>query len=172
MAPARSLVAFDSATRRKQPELKGNSMSVITKSVSISASQEKVLGILLDVEGHPSWQKEVQKVEALERDEQGRPRLTRTYVSAMGQRATYTVSYTYPGEGQFEYHLVAGDVMTKNDFSCTVVSLDPGSSEVTVSQGIDISWPLPGFMIDQLALKGVKDMLKNLKAIAEQASTS
>ncbi|SHN15903.1 SRPBCC family protein [Cryptosporangium aurantiacum] len=144
-------------------------MSSVTRSVSIEASPEVILDLLLKVEDHPSWQKEVEKIEILQADPQGRPVRTRTYVSAMGQKATYVVGYNYPRDGQFEYHLVEGDVMTKNDFICTVTAATGAACQVTVTQDLDIKWPLPGFMIDQIALKGVKDMLKSLAARAEQA---
>ena len=144
-------------------------MTVITKSVSVAAVPEKILGIMLDVTDHPTWQKEVDQVEIIERDAQGRPMRTRTDVSAMGQKASYTVLYAYPAPDRFEYHLVEGDVMTKNDFTCAIVLGEDGESLVTVSQDLAIKWPLPGFIIQQLTLKGVKDMLAALKAEAEKA---
>jgi len=142
-------------------------MATVTHSVSISAPPEKILGILLDVERHPSWQKEVDEVEVLERDEQGRPKRTRTVVRAVGQAAAYVVEYDHSSATGFEYHLVQGDVMTANDFVFSVEPGDGGVSRATLSQAIDIKWPLPGFMIEKLTAKGVRDMLDSLKVKAE-----
>ncbi|HVV08230.1 SRPBCC family protein [Amycolatopsis sp.] len=142
-------------------------MATVTRSVSISAPPEKILGILFDVERHPGWQKEVDKVEVLERDESGRPRRTRTTVQAMGQQATYVVEYDHSPPSGFEYHLVEGDVMMRNDFAFSVEPGEGGASEAVLSQAIDIKWPLPKFMIEKLAAKGVQDMLDSLKARAE-----
>lgn len=143
-------------------------MSTVTRSVTISAAPEKITAILLDVEDHPNWLKEVETIEVLERTSDGLPLRTRIHVLAMGQRAGYTVEYTHHDAGRFEYHLVEGDVMKKFDFDVSVVPERDGASTVTVNQALDIKWPLPGFMIDQLALKGVKDMLTSLKTKAEQ----
>ncbi len=141
-------------------------VTVVKKTAEIPAAPEKIITIMLDVADHPTWQKEVQKIEVLEFDDQGRPLLTRVHVSAMGQVASYTMRYTYLDENRFESHLVEGDVMTRNDFTFAATAAEGGGSHVELSQEIDLRWPLPGFMIDQLAMKGVKDMLKALTAKA------
>jgi hypothetical protein len=146
-------------------------VTVVERITHIAAPPADVLGIMLDVTEHPSWQKEVQSVEVLAADDRGRPLSTRVTVAAMGQTATYSVAYTYGGGDSFAYHLIEGAVMTKNDFTFRATA-DGDGSRVEVSQEIDIKWPLPGFMKDQLALKGVKDMLKALTAKAEAAIAS
>ncbi len=141
---------------------------MITKSISVAAAPEKVMCIMLDVTDYPTWQKEVNLVEIIERDAQDRPLQTRTHVSAMGLKTSYVVRYAYPAPDRFEYHLVQGDVMRKNDFTFAVVADTAGESQVTVTQDIATKLPLPGFMIQQGAVKGVKDMLAGLKAKAEK----
>ncbi|MCW2722949.1 SRPBCC family protein [Pseudonocardia sp.] len=142
-------------------------MSAISKSISVNAPEDQILGIILNVEDYPSWQKEVQKVEVLEKDDQGRPKQATMHVSAMGQAGYYTVEYSYP-DGNVEYHLLDGDMMTKNDASFTLAG-NGGTTEVTVAMDLAIKWALPEFMVNQLILKGVKDMLKSIKTKAEQA---
>ena len=90
--------------------------------------------IMLNVTDYPTWQKEVNLVEIIERDAQDRPLQTRTHVSAMRLKTSYVVRYAYPAPGRFEYHLVRGDLMTKNDFTFTVVADAAGESQVTVTQ--------------------------------------
>lgn len=141
-------------------------MTVVHRATTIAAPPADVVQIMLDVKSHASWQKEVQGIDVLEADDQGRPLRTEVRVSAMGQTATYQVAYTHHGDASFEYHLVEGDVMTQNDFTFVATPSEAGA-KVEVSQEIDIKWPLPGFMKDQLALKGVKDMLKALTQRAE-----
>jgi ribosome-associated toxin RatA of RatAB toxin-antitoxin module len=146
-------------------------MSQVTRTATIAATPEVIRTIMLDVENHPSWQKEVQKIEVLETDGSSRPVRTRVTISAMGQSADYELLYTYDEADNFEYHLTVGEMMTKNDFTFAVSQsdADPATSSVAVVQELDLKWPLPGFMIDQLTLKGVKDMLKALTEKAEQA---
>jgi ribosome-associated toxin RatA of RatAB toxin-antitoxin module len=145
-------------------------MGEITKSVTVAAPSDRILEILLAVEDHPSWQKEVSDVEVLERDERGRPAKTKVHISAMGQTGWYVVQYSYPDSNRFEYKLVDGDMMTKNDAAYEVKPREDGASEVEISMAMDLKWSLPQFMIDQVTLKGVKDMLKNLKGKAEQGA--
>ncbi len=141
---------------------------MITKSISVAAAPEKVMRIMLNVTDYPTWQKEVNLVEIIERDAQDRPLQTKTHVSAMRLRTSYIVRYAYPAPGRFEYHLVRGDLMTKNDFTFMVVADAAGQSQVTVTQDTATKLPMPGFIIQQSALKGVTDMLAALKAKAEK----
>jgi ribosome-associated toxin RatA of RatAB toxin-antitoxin module len=141
---------------------------VITKSISVAAAPEKVMRIMLNVTDYPTWQKEVNLVEIIERDAQDRPLQTRTQVSAMGLKTSYIVRYAYPAPDEFEYHLVRGDLMTKNDFTFTVVADAVGESQVTVTQDTATKLPMPGFIIQQSATRSIKDMLAALKAKAEK----
>lgn len=141
-------------------------MTKVQRSAAIAAPPDVLVEIMLNVGDHHTWQREVERIDILESDELGRPLLTKVSVSAMGQKASYTVKYTYTSPTSFGYHLVEGDVMTSNDFTFAAEPDGPGSSVVTVSQALSVSWPLPGFMVDQLTLKGVKDMLKALPAKA------
>jgi ribosome-associated toxin RatA of RatAB toxin-antitoxin module len=146
-------------------------VAVVKKSAQIAAAPEKVLAIMLDVTEHPKWQKEVESIDILEADDQGRPLRTKVNISAMGQNASYSLQYQYPTGTSFAYQLAEGEettVTTLNNFTFAANPSADGTS-IDVTQEIDLKWPLPGFMIDQLALKGVKDMIKNLTAQAESA---
>ncbi|MCW2784714.1 MAG: cyclase [Marmoricola sp.] len=144
-------------------------MAVVKKSAEIAAVPAKVLAIMLDVTEHPKWQKEVDSIDILEADAQGRPLKTKVNISAMGQNASYSLQYEYPTETSFASQLLDGadtTVTTLNNFTFAATATATGTT-IEVTQEIDLKWPLPGFMIDQLALKGVKDMIKNLTAQAE-----
>lgn len=144
-------------------------MSSISKSIDVSAPADKILGIVLNVETYPDWQREVVKVEVLEKDDQGRPSKVTMHVKAMGKNGFYTVQYRYPSDSVAEYRLTEGDMMTKHDASFSVVDKGDGQSELTVAMDLALVWNLPETMINQLILKGVKDMLKGIKSQAEQA---
>ncbi len=143
-------------------------MTAVSKSLAVSAPAETILAIVLDVEAYPEWQKEVQKAVIEERDDQGRPARATMSVSAMGQEASYTVVYDYPNDKTVQYHLVEGDTMTKNDATFAVSDGQDGASELTVEMDLALTWNLPEFMITQVTLKGVKDMLRGIKKQAEQ----
>lgn len=145
---------------------KGIPLTAIHKSAEIEAAPERILQIMLNVAEHPRWQKEVSNIDVLESDDQGRPLKTEVTVSAMGQSAKYSLEYEYPSQDAFSYSLIDGDMMTLNNFSFSAKPNGTGST-VDVTQEMDIKWPLPVFMIDQMAAKGVKDMLAALTAQAE-----
>lgn len=141
-------------------------MALVTDSMSIKADPETILGLLLDVATYPSWMNGYEKVEVKESDEQGRPVLVKSYVAAMGQRASHTVRYEYPAPGRYVYHLFESEVMTKYDFDCTITT-DGDASEVTVSQELGLKWPMPQMVLTKMARKGVQGMLAALKERAE-----
>ena len=142
-------------------------MSPISKSIEISAPREKVLGVVLDVERYPDWQREVQKITVEQQDEQGRPLTTKVDVKAMGQSGYYRVRYEYPDADTVSYHLTEGDMMTKNDATFAVADKGRGVTQLTVGMDLALKWPLPAMMVNQLIIKGVKDMLKSVKKQAE-----
>ncbi|WP_040883689.1 SRPBCC family protein [Janibacter sp. HTCC2649] len=147
-------------------------MTTVQRTAEIAATPAALIDIMLNVADHHTWQREIERIDLLETDAGGRPALAKVHVSAMGQKASYTVRYAYTSPTSFEYHLVEGDLMTSSDFTFSADPVGVDSSRVTVSQALTVSWPLPGFMVDQLTLKGVKDMLKALAARAEAAATS
>lgn len=144
-------------------------MSSISRSIEISAPPQTVLGIILDVEAYPDWQREVHSVEVHATDDQGRPQQTTVTIRAVGQRGSYTVQYEYPSAEVVAYHLVGGDMMTRHDATFAVSDKGGGRTQFTVDMDLALVWPLPRLLVDQLIRKGVTDMLKRVKAQAEAA---
>jgi ribosome-associated toxin RatA of RatAB toxin-antitoxin module len=144
-------------------------MSAITKSITISASADTVLAVLLDVEDYPNWQRDIEKVEVLERDPQSRPKVAVLSIATEGQTATSTMSYEYLERYRFEYFLLESDVMTRSDGSYAIAPAGDGKVEVTVTLGLDVKWPLTQSEIDALVDRAVDTMLDLLKLRAEPA---
>lgn len=144
-------------------------MSAITKSITISASPDRILAVLLDIEDYPNWQSDFDKVEVLERDPQGRPKVAKVSVSADGHTASSTMSYEYLEQYRFEYFQLEGDMMTRNDASYAVEPNGDGTVEVTITLGLDVKWPLPAEVIEAMVDKAVDDLLDTLKVKTEQA---
>lgn len=143
-------------------------MTAVTKSAAVSAPPEKILAVIRDVENYPSWQKEVQKVELLESDDQGRPTLVKIFFSTMGMGGDYTLRYSYPDPHKLEYSLAEGEMMTKHEASYTLVPREGGATDVQFSLEMAIKLPMPAFMINQMTQKGVRDMLAGLRTRVEQ----
>ncbi|SDM37137.1 SRPBCC family protein [Allokutzneria albata] len=141
-------------------------MAPVTGSISIDADPDAVLGILLDVAQYPSWQNGYDKVDIQETDERGRPVLVKWHVSAMGQKASHLLRYSYPAEHAYEFHLDSSEVTTKYDFTCAVTATGSGS-EVTASQEIALKWPMPKRLLEKMSRKGIDGLLTALKSRAE-----
>jgi hypothetical protein len=141
-------------------------MTAVRDAIRVAASPGTVLAILLDVDGYPNWQSEVDHVEILDRDELGRPLLTRIWIKALGKVGNYTVVYDYPSPDEMTYHLVEGDMMSRHDATFQVRSVD-GGTELVAELDLALKWPLPAMLVGVLARKGVQDMLTSVKGLAE-----
>ena len=145
-------------------------MTLVRDSIRIGADPQAVLAILLDVDGYPRWQSEVDHVDVLDADDSGRPLLTKVWINALGRLGNYTVAYDYPSPAEMSYHLVEGDMMSRHDASFRVASKD-GGTELTVELDLALKWPLPAMVVGMLARKGVGEMLTAVKGLAEAPST-
>jgi hypothetical protein len=142
-------------------------VSAVRGSIRVAAESEVVLGILLNVAAYPSWQREIDRVDVVARDERGRPARTRVWIKALGRAGSYTVAYRYPRTGEIEYHLVEADMMTRHD-ARFVVADDGAASELSVELDIALKWPVPAPLLNVLVRKGVNDMLDAVKSQAEK----
>lgn len=140
--------------------------STVSKSTFVKAPAERIMQVILDVEAYPSWQKEMEQVVVLSTDTQGRPETARFNVSSMGQKAAYTLAFSYPQEHTVETHLTEGDMMTKQDQLYRLTPAD-GGTEVDYSLDISIKWQVPDFMLNAIINKGIKNSLAGIKAQAE-----
>ena len=143
-------------------------MTAVQDSIRVRADPEAVLAILLDVEGYPKWQSEVDHADVLDTDPAGRPLLTRIWIKALGQVGSYTVAYDYPSASEVRYHLVEGDMMSRHDATFRVTPR-AGSVEFVVELDLALKWPLPSMLVGVLARKGVREMLEAVKQLAEAA---
>jgi ribosome-associated toxin RatA of RatAB toxin-antitoxin module len=138
----------------------------ISKSTFVKAPVDRVRQVILDVEAYPSWQREMQKVVVLSKDDQDRPGTARFDISAMGQKATYTLAFTYPDEHTIESHLTEGDMITTQDQVYRLAE-GAGGTELTYSLDILIKWTVPDFMLNAIINKGIKNNLTGIKEQAE-----
>jgi ribosome-associated toxin RatA of RatAB toxin-antitoxin module len=140
--------------------------SKISKSTLVNAPVEKIMRVILDVEAYPSWQKEMERVVVLSEDGQGRPETAKFDISAMGQKACYTLAFSYPEQHTIETHLTEGDMITQQDQVYRLTPAD-GGTEVDYSLDIMIKWQVPDFMLNAIINKGIKNSLTGIKAQAE-----
>lgn len=141
--------------------------SSITESTTIKAPIEAVQSVILDVEAYPTWQKEMQKVEILEKDDQGRPATVKFDVSAMGQKAGYTLAFSYPDSSTITSTLTEGDMIVKQEQTYQLVQ-DGAGTKLIYTLDIAIKWTVPDFMLKSIINKGIKGNLSGIKSQSEK----
>ncbi|MBA0126757.1 SRPBCC family protein [Haloechinothrix sp. YIM 98757] len=140
--------------------------NVTTRATFVSAPPDKVAAVITDLESYPSWQKEMQYVEILTKDDQSRPVKVRFDISAMGQEASYTAVFSYPEEGVIESHLLEGDMITKQDQRYVLSPTNDGT-EVSYTLELDVKWQVPDVMLKAIINKGIKTNLDGIKKRSE-----
>ncbi|MFF3570077.1 SRPBCC family protein [Nocardia jiangxiensis] len=138
----------------------------IAESTTIKATAEKVRSAILDVEAYPTWQKEMLKVEIVDKDALGRPATVKFDISAMGQKASYTLVYSYPDETTIETHLTEGDTIVKQDQTYGITSVAAGV-ELNYQLDMAVKWSVPDFMLKAIINKGIKGTLTGIKTRSE-----
>lgn len=134
----------------------------VTERAVIAAPPSTVLDAIIAVDTYPQWQRDVNEVEVLERDAQGRPARARFVVDARIFTATYVLRYTY-GEGTVRWELESSDQLRALDGGYTVTDAGQGRSNVTYELVADPTISVPRFMRKAAAEKIVRSALDNLR---------
>jgi uncharacterized membrane protein len=141
-----------------------------TEQITIDASPEELLGVLLDFERYPGWAADIKDVEVRERDDAGRGTLVAYRAAAMGQSARYTLAYDYSDiPDSMSWKLVEGSIMRVLDGSYTFEAQDSGTL-VTYLLEVDLIVPIPGFVKRRAEGKIMGTALRELKKYVETRS--
>ena len=138
----------------------------VSDTVVIDATPDEVLAVILDLEAYPEWSDDVNRVDVVSTDDQGRPRDARFDVDARVAQVDYVLRYDYDGPADVQWSLLEGEVLRQLDGSYTLVDRD-GSTHVTYALEVDISMPVPGFIKKRAARTILDTGLKGLKARVE-----
>ncbi|MBY5161641.1 SRPBCC family protein [Salsipaludibacter albus] len=138
----------------------------VSDTVVIDATPDEVLAVILDLEAYPEWSDDVNSVDVVSTDGQGRPRDARFDVDARVAQVDYVLRYDYDGPADVQWSLLEGEVLRQLDGSYTLVDRD-GSTHVTYALEVDISMPVPGFIKKRAARTILDTGLKGLKARVE-----
>ena len=141
----------------------------VTEHRVIAASPAEILDAIINVDDYPEWQRDVQSVEVLDRDAQGRPARARFVVDARLFTATYTLDYTYTDDA-VRWELVSSDQLRELDGGYTVTDGGDGTSTVTYELRVDPAISVPRFMRRAAAEKIVRSALDNLRQRAESTA--
>lgn len=124
-----------------------------TREILIEATPDEILDVLYDLESLTEWSSAHQKVEILERDDEGRPKRSRQVVKIVGVSDEQVLDYTVHDDG-VSWTLVESKQQKGQD-ARYILTPDGDGTKVRFELTVDPLVPLPGFLIK----KGAKGLL-------------
>jgi ribosome-associated toxin RatA of RatAB toxin-antitoxin module len=122
-----------------------------SREVVIEASPEEILDVIADVEATPQWSPQYQSAEILEMGDDGRPRRVKMKIKTAGVTDEMEIEYTWSAD-KVSWTLVKAGALKMQDASYTLTA-DGDKTRVRFDITIDLSIPLPGFVLKR-AMKG------------------
>lgn len=140
----------------------------VSDDVTIEATADQVMEVVLDLEAYPDWAEGMKQVEITERDDQGRPVLARFVVDARVAEIDYVLRYDHGGE-DLTWTLEQGEVVRQLDGRYQLSERD-GVTDVEYSLEVDITLPVPRFLKKRAAKTILDTSLRGLKQRVEERS--
>lgn len=125
-----------------------------TREIVIEATPDEIMDVLTDLESLTEWSSTHQRIEILERDEQGRPSKSRQVVKIVGITDEQVLDYTVYDDG-VGWTLVSSKQQRAQEGRYTLTP-DGDSTNVRFELTVDPTVPVPGFLIKRGA-KGLMD---------------
>ncbi len=125
-----------------------------SRDITIEATPDEIMKVLVDLESLTEWSSTHQKVEVLERDDEGRPKKSRQVVKVVGVNDEQVLDYTVHDDG-VSWTLVSSKQQRAQEGHYTLTPAGD-STQVHFELTVDPVVPLPGFLIKRGA-KGLMD---------------
>lgn len=125
-----------------------------SREVVIEATPDEILDVLFDIESLPEWSSAHQKVEVLERDDQGRPSKSRQVVKIVGVSDEQVLAYSVHDDG-VSWSLVSAKQQRAQDGRYTLTP-EGDSTRLRFDLTVDPTVPIPGFLVK----KGAKGLME------------
>lgn len=125
-----------------------------SREIVIEAKPDEIMDVLFDLESLPEWSSTHRQIEILERDELGHPTKSRQVVKVAGVSDEQVLAYSVHDDG-VSWELVSAGQQRAQDARYTLKP-DGESTRVHFTLTVDLSVPLPGFLIKKGA-KGLMD---------------
>jgi ribosome-associated toxin RatA of RatAB toxin-antitoxin module len=124
------------------------------RDVTIEATPDEIMDVLVDLESLTEWSSAHQKVEVLERDDEGRPTKSRQVVKVVGVNDEQVLDYTVHDDG-VSWTLVSSKQQRAQQGRYTLTP-NGDSTDVHFELTVDPVVPLPGFLIK----RGAKGLME------------
>ena len=132
-----------------------------SRDVVIEATPQEILDVVADVEATPTWSPQYQRAEILESYDDGRPKQVKMTVKAAGLTDEQVIEYTW-SENKVSWTLVSAGQLKAQDASYTLTP-DGDKTKVRFDITIDLSVPLPGFILKRTMKGGVETATEGLR---------
>lgn len=116
-----------------------------SREVTIEATPDEIMDVLVDLESLTEWSSAHQKVEVLERDEQGRPSTSRQTVKIVGISDEQLLAYTVYDDG-VGWTLLESKAQRAQEGRYTLTP-EGDATRVRFDLTVDPVVPVPGFLI-------------------------
>ncbi len=140
------------------------------RTADVHAPVERCYAIAADLERAPEWQKALQSVTVLERDDQGRPSVVETVSDASVKIVTSRLRFAYEEPTAIHVHQEKGDLKSLEG-GWTFADLGDGTTRVTYALVVDpgrmLGLLLRGPVVDKIRQILVGDAVEALKVQAE-----
>ncbi len=125
-----------------------------SREVVIEATPDEIMEVLFDLESLTQWSPAHQKVEVLERDDDGHPSKSRQVVKIIGIADEQVLQYSVHDDG-VSWTLVSAKQQRAQDARYTLTP-DGDSTRVSFELTVDLIVPVPGFLIK----RGAKGLME------------
>ena len=132
-----------------------------SREVVIEATPEQILDVIADVEATPTWSPQYQKAEILESYDNGRPKRVRMTVKAAGLTDEQVIEYTW-ADDKVTWTLISAGQLKAQDAGYTLTP-EGGKTRVKFDIAIDLSVPMPGFILKRTMKGGVDTATDGLR---------
>jgi ribosome-associated toxin RatA of RatAB toxin-antitoxin module len=132
-----------------------------SREVVIEATPGEILDVIADVESTPSWSPQYQKAEILESYPDGRPKQVEMTVKAAGLTDVMVIEYTWSDNG-VSWTLVSSGQLKAQDAGYTLTP-DGDKTKVKFDMKIDLSIPMPGFILKRTLKGGMETATDGLR---------
>lgn len=132
-----------------------------SREVTIEATPAEILDVIADVESTPTWSPQYAKSEILETYPDGRPKQAKMTVKAAGVTDEQVIEYTWT-DSSVTWTLLSSTAMKAQDAGYTLTA-DGDNTKVRFDMKIDLSIPLPGFIVKRTLKGGMETATDGLR---------
>ena len=140
-------------------------------SIEVTASCEECYGLVVQLDRHPEWQRQVRAARVIERDAQGRPVIGETVSDARVREIKYRLRYHHEPPHRMSWTYVEGDVKDLHG-EYQFEELEDGRTRVwfrlAVDPGRRLGLLLRGRLADKVRDYVIRTTLDDLKSAVER----